>query len=104
MTLSFVGTLRYRFRLSLFGWEIFTGPWITDPVQFSEVLPTLTKSFPLVDGFELSGSETDGTLTLAATWEGVTLAHYTVPESGTTSVSLQPLKGVILSGTLSLTP
>jgi hypothetical protein len=99
MTLQFVGTLRYRFRLSIFGYDIFAGPWNTQNVSFSEAIPSESATVPLVDGFTASVSESGNGIELALLWEGIPITSDTVPLSGSLPISVQPLKGVILAGT-----
>lgn len=103
MTLQFNGTFRYRFRLSIFGYDLFAGPWQTQNVSFSEPVPNAAKSIPLADGFTASVGEAGSGVNLSVEWEGVPVLSDTIPMTGSIPISLQPLKGVILAGTASVT-
>ena len=102
MTFQFKGTLKYRFRLSLFGYDIFAGPWTTQAVNLTEAIPSEGTSVTLPDGFSGSVSEVSNGMSLTFTWEGLPLLSETIPLAGSLPVSLQPLKGVILAGTASV--
>jgi hypothetical protein len=103
MTLQFKGTLKYRFRLSIFGYDIFAGPWNTQNVSFTEPVPTTSASISLPDGFSGSIGEAGSGALIALEWEGIPLLSETVPLTGSLPISVQPLKGVILAGTASVT-
>jgi len=103
MTLRFSGTLQYRFRISIFGYEIFAGPWNTQNVNFTEPVPAVGTTIPLIDGFTGSIGEAANGVDLSLQWEGVPLLSDTIPLTGSLPISIQPLKGVILAGTASVT-
>ena len=102
MTFQFNGTLRYRFRLSLFGHDLFVGPWNSQTVQISEPIPTTGTSLPLIDGFTASFQTSETGATVQLEWEGLPLLSDKIALAGSLPISLQPLKGVILSGAASL--
>ena len=103
MTIQFNGTLQYRFRLSIFGYEIFAGPWQSQPVKIREPVPAESTSISILDGFTANISEASTGVNLALQWEGIPLLSDTVPLTGSLPISVQPLKGVILSGTAAVT-
>jgi len=102
MTIQFVGTLRYRFRLSVFGYDIFAGPWNSQKVSISEPVPSEAASISILDGFTASIVESGNGANFSLQWEGIPLLAETVPLAGSLPISVQPLKGVILAGTASL--
>ena len=102
MTIQFNGTLQYRFRLSIFGYEVFAGPWNSQKVSFSEPVPAEAASLSLVDGFSASIGEAASGVNFSLQWEGLPLVSETVPLIGSLPISVQPLKGVILSGAASV--
>jgi len=99
MTIKFIGTVRYRFRLSLFGHDIFAGAWQTQNVNFEEPVPSESTSIAILDGFSASIAESSNGVSFGLEWEGIPLVSETVPLTGSLPVSVQPLKGVILTGT-----
>ncbi len=102
MTFRFTGNLKFRFRLSLFGHDIFAGPWQTKALVISQSVPSQTEVLSLPDGFSGSiGSTADG-VSLSLSWEGLPLISETIPISGSIPIQVQPLKGVILSGAASV--
>ena len=102
MTFRFTGTLKFRFRLSLFGHDVFAGPWQTKALDFSQSVPEQAESLSLPDGFSGKiGAASDG-VSLSLTWEGLPLVLETIPVAGSIPIQVQPLKGVILSGTASV--
>jgi|GEM_PF-2432540 len=102
MTLQFSGTLKYRFRISLFGYDLYVGPWQTQPVTVNQPLPTSSTMVQLPDGFSIGIAEAGTGISLNLAWEGVPVLSDTIPIGGSLPVSVQPLKGVILSGVASL--
>jgi hypothetical protein len=102
MTLQFTGTLRYRFRLSIFGYEIFAGPWQSQAIKFSEPIPAQSTTLALADGFTASFNEIGNGASVSLEWEGLPLVTESVPLTGSIPVSVQPLKGVILAGVASV--
>jgi len=102
MTIQFNGTLQYRFRLSIFGYDIFAGPWQSQTVKWSEAVPAESTSISILDGFSADIAEADNGVSLALQWEGIPLLSETVPLTGSLPISVQPLKGVILAGTASV--
>jgi len=99
MTLQFNGTLRYRFRISVFGYEIFAGPWQSQDVKISEPVPAVATSIPILDGFTATIGEAGNGVNLGIQWEGIPIVSDTIPVTGSIPISVQPLKGVILAGT-----
>ena len=102
MTIQFTGTLRYRFRLSILGHDIFAGAWQTQSLNIRETVPSEAVSIPLIDSFTASVGEAAGDSSLAVHWEGLPLLSDTIPLNGSLPISLQPLKGIILAGTASI--
>ena len=103
MTIQFSGTLKVRFRISLFGHDLFVGPWRTQPVELSQVVPAESTVIHLPDGFTSTVSESGTSLSMVVLWEGLPLLSESVPIGGSIPVSLQPIKGVILAGTFRAT-
>ena len=102
MTLQFIGTLRYRFRLSLFGYDLYVGPWIMQAVNLNEPVPASSTSINLPDGFSIGLIEAATGASIRLVWEGLPILSDTIPIGGSLPISVQPLKGIILSGTASL--
>ncbi|MDR3691193.1 MAG: hypothetical protein P4L46_17565 [Fimbriimonas sp.] len=86
----------------MFGHDIFAGPWQAQTVNVSEPVPDSASTIALPDGFAATiGADGDGA-NFSIYWEGMPLLSQTLPISGRLPVSLQPLKGVLLTGTATI--
>jgi len=103
LTLQFTGTFKYRIRLSIFGHDIYAGPWNTQPLNISEPISVGSTDISLPDGFSATVSQSGNDYNLAVQWEGMQVFSDSIPVTGSLPVSLQPLKGVIIAGNATLT-